>query len=86
MWIGTGVAVSLLQNVGDIGTANNAVYNLTQYSWLTTQTQVGRLLAGIFGWDPRPSLEQVLVYGAFLVPVGIAFVTGSRPARAAQPS
>ena len=70
--------VQYLQAAGDIGSVNNAVYNLTQYHWLTTQTQVGRFLAGIFGWDPRPSLEQVVIYLAYALPVGALFYLGGK--------
>ncbi len=66
--------VQLLQATGDLGSLDMAVYDLTQFDWLTIQTQVGRFLAGIFGWDPRPSLEQVEVYLLYLVPVGMAYL------------
>ena len=65
--------VQMLQAAGDLGTANNAVYDLTAFRWLTIDSQSGRVLAGIFGWDPRPSLEQVVVYVAFLVPVVVLY-------------
>jgi high-affinity iron transporter len=65
--------VLFLQSAGDLGTVNNAVYNLTGQRWLTQGTQSGRFLAGIFGWDPRPSFEQVLVYVLYLVPVLVLF-------------
>lgn len=61
--------VLFLQGSGDIGSFNDAVYNLTNYDWLTQSTQTGRFLAGIFGWDPRPSIEQVVAYLGYLVPV-----------------
>jgi high-affinity iron transporter len=79
-------AVLFLQASGDVGTWDNAVYDLTRYRWLTQQTQIGRFLAGIFGWDPRPSIEQVLAYLAFLVPVGwLYFRDGTpRPQRRSQ--
>ncbi len=66
--------VQLLQATGDLGSLDMAVYDVTQFDWLTIQTQVGRFLAGIFGWDPRPSLEQLEVYLLYLVPVGLAFL------------
>lgn len=66
--------VQLLQATGDLGSLDTAVYDVTQFDWLTIQTQAGRFLAGIFGWDPRPSLEQVEAYLLYLVPVGLAFV------------
>jgi high-affinity iron transporter len=66
-------AVLFLQSAGDIGTLNNGIYDLTGQRWLTQSTQSGRFLAGIFGWDPRPSLEQVVIYVGYLVPVLILF-------------
>ena len=57
--------IMFLQISGDLGTFNNAFYDLTQYEWLTVSTQSGRFLGGIFGWDPRPSIEQVVVYLGF---------------------
>lgn len=62
---------------------NWAVYDLTGFSWLTTQTQVGRFLAGLFGWDPRPSLEQVVVWVAYIIPVTYLFLRPDRPSAAA---
>ena len=75
-------AVQFLQAAGDLGTVNDAAYNLTMFHWLTVDSEVGKFLAGIFGWDPRPSVEQVVVYLLFLVPVLVAFFWGSnRPVR-----
>ena len=83
-------AVQFLQAAGDIDTIDNAAYNLTMFHWLTVDSEVGKFLAGIFGWDPRPSVEQVVVYLLYLVPVLVAFFWGGRrrPARpvAAEPS
>lgn len=62
-------AVMFLQSTGDIGSWNWAVYDLTDIAALTAETQVGRFLAGILGWDPRPSIEQIGVYLLFLAPV-----------------
>jgi len=68
-------AVQFFQAAGDIGSYDlNGVYDLTRYRWLTQDSQVGRFLAGIFGWDPRPSIEQVVAYLAYLVPVLTLFV------------
>lgn len=71
--------VAFLQASGDLGTVNDAVYDLTSVAWLTVSSQVGRFLAGIFGWDPRPSLEQVEAYVVYVVPVAAAFLWGSGP-------
>jgi high-affinity iron transporter len=70
-------AVQLLQAAGDLGTVDGAFYNLTMVHWLTVDSEAGRFLAGIFGWDPRPSAEQVLVYLLFAVPVLVAFFRGA---------
>jgi high-affinity iron transporter len=82
-------AVQFLQAAGDIDTINNAAYNLTMFHWLTVDSEVGKFLAGIFGWDPRPSVEQVAVYLLYLVPVLVAFFRGTkrpvRPRDAADP-
>jgi high-affinity iron transporter len=77
-------AVMLLQSTGDLGSWNGAVYDLTDVDLLTTGTQVGRFLAGIFGWDPRPSLEQVVTYLAFLAPVTFLYLRP--PPAAARPA
>jgi high-affinity iron transporter len=76
-------SVQFFQAAGDLGTANNAAYDLTGAEWLTTSTESGRVLAGILGWDPRPSVEQVVVYVGYLVPVLVAFFRTSRTRRRA---
>lgn len=65
-----------------LASLNGAVYNLTGVAWLTTDTQVGRFLAGLFGWDPRPSFEQVLVWVLYIVPVTYLFLRPDRPGAA----
>jgi high-affinity Fe2+/Pb2+ permease len=63
-----------LQAAGDLGTAWNNVYDLTADRWLTVTTESGRFLGAMFGWDPRPSIEQVVAYLAFLVTVAWLFL------------
>jgi high-affinity iron transporter len=76
--------VLFFQASGDIGSFNaNGVYDLTRYGWLTQDTQSGRFLAGIFGWDPRPSIEQVVAYLVYVVPVLVLFFRRPRTGRAA---
>jgi high-affinity iron transporter len=65
--------VMFLQASNDLGSINTAAYDLTGQAWLTSSTQTGRFLAGIFGWDPRPSVEQVIVYLAYVVPALLFF-------------
>ena len=71
--------VMFLQASNDLGSLDTAAYNLTGQAWLTSSTQSGRFLAGIFGWDPRPSIEQVIVYVGYLIPALFFFFwDGSR--------
>jgi high-affinity iron transporter len=74
--------VLYLQSAGDLGTVWNNVYDLTAYPWLTVSTETGRFLGAMFGWDPRPSIEQVVAYLAFLGTVAWLFL---RPPRDARP-
>ncbi len=55
------------------GQTEVVVYNVKGATWLTADTQVGRFLAGIFGWDPAPSVLQFLGYVGFLVPALVFF-------------
>jgi high-affinity iron transporter len=67
--------VLFLQITGDLGSFNlNGVYDLTAYRWLTEQTEEGKFLAAMLGWDPRPSIEQVVVWIAFAAPVTWLFL------------
>ncbi len=77
-------AVFFLQAAGHLGTVNNALYDVTGLHWLTVDTESGRILAGLCGWDPRPSLEQVVVWVAYLVPVMTWFLAGERAPRPAR--
>jgi len=67
-------AVFFLQAAGDLGTVNDAFYNRTMYHWLTIDTESGRFLAGLFGWDPRPSIEQFAAWLVYIVPVTLLFL------------
>jgi high-affinity iron transporter len=70
-----------LQAAGEVGTVWNNVYDLTAYPWLTVSTESGRFLGAMFGWDPRPSIEQVVAYLLFLVTVAWLFLRAPKPAR-----
>ena len=58
-------AVGGLQLIGDLPLYYDAVYNLTMFPWLTGETEVGNFLIAIVGWDPRPSIEQVIVWAGY---------------------
>jgi high-affinity iron transporter len=76
--------VLFLQTSGDLGSLNlNGVYDLTAYRWLTQQTEEGKFLAAMFGWDPRPSIEQVVAWTVFATPVTWLFLRRSPAPRPA---
>lgn len=85
--------VLYLQSAGDLGSLNlNGVYDLRGYDWLTSSSEVGKFLAAMFGWDPRPSIEQIAAWLGYLVPVTFLFLRSPRrsatspgPAPAEQP-
>jgi high-affinity iron transporter len=69
------------------GTANEQVWDLTEVSALNPdESTVGEFLGGLFGWSPDPSIEMVLVYFLFLIPVGTAFLTQTRKVPVAMPA
>ena len=71
-------SVLFLQAAGVFGTAYDNVYDVTQYRFLTQETEVGKFLAAMLGWDPRPSIEQVVAWLGYLVPVTWLFLRGGR--------
>jgi high-affinity iron transporter len=75
-----------LQAAGDLGTVWNNVYDLTAYRWLTLSTESGKFLGAMFGWDPRPSIEQVVAYLLFLITVSWLFLRSPRTAETPQPA
>jgi len=40
----------------------------------------------MFGWDPRPSIEQVVAYLLFLITVSWLFLRAPRTAETPQPA
>jgi high-affinity iron transporter len=70
--------VLFLQGAGDLGTLHDNVYDLTRYGWLTQRTEIGKFLAAMFGWDPRPSIEQVVAWAAYLLPVTVLFLAETK--------
>ena len=78
-------AVFLLQAGGDLGTLRDAAFDLTGIHWLTTQTESGRLLGGMLGWDPRPSIEQVAVWLLYVLPVTTLFLMDAPAPRPSVP-
>lgn len=79
--------VLFLQSGGDLGSMNDSVYDLTRYHFLTQRSEVGKFLAAMLGWDPRPSIEQFVAWIGYLVPRHLAVpAPGPPPATRAGPS
>jgi high-affinity iron transporter len=76
-------AVMFLQTAGDLPIIWNNIYDLTGIDWLTTRTEVGRFLGAMFGWDPRPSIEQAIVWLGYVGTVTYLFL---RKPRSQQPA
>ena len=73
-----------LQATGDLGTVWNNVYDLTAYPWLTVNTETGKFLGAMFGWDPRPSIEQIAGYLLYLGTVSWLFLRAPKAVRERQ--
>jgi high-affinity iron transporter len=77
--------VMFLQTSGDMGIAWNNVYDLTSIKLLTVETETGRFLGAMFGWDPRPSIEQVIAYVGYVGIVTWLFLRNPKAAAPAAP-
>lgn len=67
------------QEAGVISTAAEHVYDVSSVDALNPdETTFGEFLGGLFGWSPNPSIEMVIVYFAYLIPVGWAFLRMTR--------
>ncbi|MCA1833120.1 MAG: iron uptake transporter permease EfeU [Actinomycetota bacterium] len=42
------------------------------------RSRLGEFLEGLFGWHPQPSIEMVVAYFAYLLPIGYVFYQGTR--------
>lgn len=78
------------QEVGMIGTMMEHVWELDHIAWLNPdESTFAEFLAGLFGWSAHPSIEMLIAYFAYLIPVGAAFIYGTRfvpPVRSVQPA
>ena len=75
-------AVAYLQSAGAAMVLTGNAYDVTRYETLTTGSEVGKFLAAMTGWDPRPSWLQVVVWALYMVVVSSLFLrrTAVRPA------
>lgn len=67
--------------VGWLPALIDRVWDLT--SILSKESTLGQLLAALFGYNPSPSLGEVLAYGAYLIGVFIALQVSSRKTQTA---
>lgn len=72
-------AVGSLQDIGDLPLSLDAVYDLTMFPWLTGESHVGGFLVAIIGWDPRPSIEQVVLWLGYVGVVSWLFLRKPKP-------
>jgi high-affinity iron transporter len=79
-------AVMFLQSAEDLPILYDAVYNLTGVEWLTQSSEVGKFLAAMFGWDPRPSIEQVVVWVGYVTIVTYLYLRKPRTPAGKKPS
>jgi high-affinity iron transporter len=67
------------QEVGVIPTLSEHVWNVSSISVLDpARSWFAELMGSLFGWSPEPSIEMVVLYFLFLVPVGATFLTQTR--------
>lgn len=71
-----------LQEAGVIPGLATSAYDIT--SWYSPTSWYGSLLKGIFNFSARPSVLEVVVWFAYLVPTMYLFFRRSRPSQAAQ--
>jgi high-affinity iron transporter len=78
------------QEGGLIPSLHDHIWNVSNVTLLNPDhSTVGELLKGLLGWSPSPSIEMVLVYLIFLIPIGTMFLVQTRKvpvARIVQPT
>ena len=81
-------AVMFLQSAGTAMIATANVYDVTRFEWLTASTETGKFLAAMTGWDPRPSVLQVVAWLVYMIVVTSLFLRRkvSTPQAAGRPA
>ncbi|SCC42941.1 iron uptake transporter permease EfeU [Kosakonia oryziphila] len=87
--VAAGLAAGAIRAFHEAGLWNqfqNLAFDLSNV--LTTHSLTGTLLEGIFGYQEAPSVSEVFVYFAYLIPVLVLFVlsprSGAQPSQAAS--
>jgi high-affinity iron transporter len=81
-------ALAEVQLLGVIPTFWFPVFDVQAVALLSGDHFMGQLLRGLFGWDPAPSIEQLVVWLAYVGTVGTVYFRGVRaplPRRPATP-
>jgi high-affinity iron transporter len=74
-----------LQEAGILPGINNAAFDIS--SWYSASSWYGTLLKGLFNFSAKPTVLEVVVWFAYLVPVMFLFIRGVRaPAPSAAPA
>jgi high-affinity iron transporter len=74
-----------LQEAGILPGLNNTAFDIS--SWYSASSWYGTLLKGLFNFSPNPTVLEVVVWFAYLVPVMILFIRGVRaPAPSPAPA
>jgi high-affinity iron transporter len=72
-------SVGEFQEAGVIGSMSEHLWDISRVGWLNPDSGgFAEFLKGLFGWNPAPSLEMVLVYFAYAIPVATTFLSGTR--------
>lgn len=64
------------QLLGTIPTFWYPVFDVSSVAALSTETFSGKLLRGLFGWDPAPSIEEIGIWLAYVGVVGTLYFRG----------
>jgi high-affinity iron transporter len=79
-------SLSEFQVVGAIPTFWFPVFDVSSVDALSTTSTLGQMLRGLFGWDPAPSIEEILIWVAYVGVIGTLYFRGLRPAARPAPA
>ena len=85
--LAAGLLVNGMKELHEIGATPDLGPRLWDtYAVLADNSEAGRFMATIFGYDSSPFLGQVLAYGAYLALTLTLFAAGRNPSAPARPS
>src|SRR3954451_364201 len=68
--------VAELQVLGTIPTLWYPVFDVTSLTLIAPGHFVGDLMRGLFGWDPAPSIEELLAWFGYIAVIGTLYFRG----------